>query len=75
MQPARSRRPTLALLVAGGLLFGGITACSDDDGDVQEEIEDVGSTVSSAADKLEDSVTSVADEIEDEVDEDTATTR
>lgn len=77
MPSTPSRRPALALVLAGGLLFGGITACSDDSDEpgIEDEVDDLGSTVSSAADDAEDSVTSMVDEVEDEVDEDTATTR
>ncbi|MPY96115.1 MAG: hypothetical protein GEV08_24550 [Acidimicrobiia bacterium] len=65
-RPIRSRRIASGIVV-GALLLGGLSACSDDaDTNVDEELEDLGSTVSSLGDDAEDTATSIVDELEDD---------
>lgn len=64
--PTRSRKTALALVLAGGLALGGAVACSDDDDgttDVEEEIDQLQTTLTSVADEAEDEIDDAEDDV------------
>jgi len=66
MTSMRKQR-TLALVLAGSLAFGGLTACGgDDEGIVDDDVEQ---DLSDGADDLSEDVSEGADDLSDEVEE------